>query len=695
MTVDGLQIAFEPLVPLTLLVALGVVAIAVTLFGLFRQARGSLLRLVLLAVLFGVLSGPILLEEERRYHDDVALVVVDRSTSQSITDRTEQTETALAAVLAELESQDALEVRVVEAGPDAGGPADGTHLVSAIRQGLEGVPAERTAGVILISDGQVHDLPEFDAAEGPAADLLPGPLHLLLTGTASERDRRIEIVNAPTFTVVDQAAETSIIVHDQGDGAQGGIARVRVRRDGVDLETRIVPVGRETVLSVPVTHGGHNLIEFEVEADPDELTDENNRAAITVNGVRDRLRVLLVSGEPYPGERAWRNLLKADPAVDLVHFTILRPPQKQDSTPIHELALIAFPIRELFEIKLYDFDLIIFDRFWRRGVLHFSYLENIARYVQEGGALLNAAGPTFAGPASIYRTPLRSILPGKPTGEVTTVGFRPALTDTGRRHPVTAGLEPGPLQQPWGRWFRSIDVTVENAEILMQGPEQKPLLVLDRVGEGRVAQVMSDHGWLWSRGLEGGGPQAEIMRRTAHWLMKEPALEEESLRAEVDGATLKIIRRSLSEDQPPVTITGPDGAERRLELTAGLDGIDFGRLDLNVAGLYRISDGTRSTIAVLGNLNPVEFSDLVSTDRLLRPFVEASGGGVIRLARQPEPGIRRVEPDRQAAGSTWLGLLRNGAFDVTGLRTTPLAPPLAVLLVLLSLLLLCWRREGQ
>ena len=293
------------------------------------------------------------------------------------------------------------------------------------------------------------------------------------------------------------------------------------------------------------------------------------------------------------------------------------------------------------------------------------------------------------------RTPLRSILPGKPTGEVTTVGFRPALTDTGRRHPVTAGLEPGPLQQPWGRWFRSIDVTVENAEILMQGPEQKPLLVLDRVGEGRVAQVMSDHGWLWSRGLEGGGPQAEIMRRTAHWLMKEPALEEESLRAEVDGATLKITRRSLSEDQPPVTITGPDGAERLLELTAGLDGIDFGRLDLNVAGLYRISDGTRSTIAVLGNLNPVEFSDLVSTDRLLRPFVEASGGGVIRLARQPEPGIRRVEPGRQAAGSTWLGLLRNGAFDVTGLRTTPLAPPLAVLLVLLSLLLLCWRREGQ
>ncbi|MDF1737452.1 MAG: hypothetical protein P1U37_19360 [Minwuia sp.] len=693
--IDGLQVAFEPLVPSALLILLGIFAVVITLFGLFRQARGTPFRLLLLLILFGVLSGPILLEEERRYHDDVVLVVVDRSTSQSIADRTAQTETALAAVLAELDRQDALEVRVVEAGPDAGGPADGTHLASAIRRGLEGVPVERTAGVILISDGQVHDLPAFDVAEGPAPDLLPGPLHLLLTGVPAERDRRIEIVNAPTFAVVDQTAETSVIVHDQGAGAQGGIARVRIRRDGVELETRIVPVGREAVLAVPINHGGRNLIEFEVEADPAELTDENNRAAITVNGVRDRLRVLLVSGEPYPGERAWRNLLKADPAVDLVHFTILRPPQKQDATPIHELALIAFPIRELFEIKLYDFDLIIFDRFWRRGVLHFSYLENIARYVQEGGALLNAAGPSFAGPASIYRTPLRSILPGKPTGEVTTVGFRPTLTDTGRRHPVTAGLEPGPQQQPWGRWFRSVDVAVENAEILMHGPQQKPLLILDRVGEGRVAQVMSDHGWLWSRGLEGGGPQAEVMRRTAHWLMKEPALEEESLRADVDGATLKVTRRSLAEDQSPVTVTGPDGVEHRLDLTAGRDGIDFGRIELTVAGLYRIGDGTRSTIAVLGNLNPVEFSDLVSTDRLLRPFVDATNGGIIRLARHAEPEIRRVEPGRQTAGSTWLGLLRNGAFDVTGLKTTPLAPPLAVLLTLLILLLVCWRREGQ
>ena len=98
-----------------------------------------------------------------------------------------------------------------------------------------------------------------------------------------------------------------------------------------------------------------------------------------INGVRDRLRVLLVSGEPHAGERTWRNLLKSDASVDLVHFTILRPPEKQDGVPVDELSLIAFPTRELFIEKIEDFDLIIFDRYRRRGILPSLYLENIAQ----------------------------------------------------------------------------------------------------------------------------------------------------------------------------------------------------------------------------------------------------------------------------------------------------------------------------
>ena len=169
----------------------------------------------------------------------------------------------------------------------------------------------------------------------------------------------------------------------------------------------------------------------------------------------------MVSGQPYPGLRVWRNLLKADPAVDLVHFTILRPPEKQDGTPIRELALIAFPSRELFEVKLKEFDLIIFDNYSRRGLLPLIYLENIARYVEEGGALLEAAGPQFAEPLSLYRTPLARVLPGRPTGETFERGFRPVVTEAGQRHPVTAGLAAASGEPDWGRWFRQLDVETE------------------------------------------------------------------------------------------------------------------------------------------------------------------------------------------------------------------------------------------
>ena len=149
-----------------------------------------------------------------------------------------------------------------------------------------------------------------------------------------------------------------------------------------------------------------------------ELTLDNNRALFTINGVRDRLRVLLVSGEPYQGERAWRNLLKSDPAIDLVHFTILRTPQKDDFTPVRELSLIVFPMRELFEQKLKEFDLIIFDRYKSGNLITRDYFRNIAEYVKGGGALLVSVGPVFATQRSLYRTPLGAMLPAAPLGDV-------------------------------------------------------------------------------------------------------------------------------------------------------------------------------------------------------------------------------------------------------------------------------------
>ncbi len=283
---------------------------------------------------------------------------------------------------------------------------------------------------------------------------------------------------------------------------------------------------------------------------------------VSIDGVRDKLRVLLVSGEPHAGERTWRNLLKSDASVDLVHFTILRPPEKQDGTPINELSLIAFPTRELFQQKINEFQLIIFDRYARQGVLPIIYFDNITRYVRDGGAVLVAAGPDYASPTSIWRTPLDAILPAEPTGNVTEKSFYASLTDLGKRHPVTRDLEGANTSPPhWSHWFRVVDTKDPTGTTVMQGPDNKPLLVLQREGEGRVALLLSDHIWLWARGFEGGGPHLDLLRRLSHWLMKQPELEEEALKLVVSGHQLLVRRQTMADDVSDVTLTTPSGTE--------------------------------------------------------------------------------------------------------------------------------------
>ncbi len=696
----GASISLAPLVPLWLLIPLAVVALAgLTLAG-WKRARGWPLRALALAVLFLALLNPALVQEERDPIKDVAVIVVDESPSQAVGERAARTERALEALRERLARYDDLEVRVVRSGGGEGGAVEETRLLEVLNRAVADVPRRRIAGAMLITDGQVHDV----------AEALPGfrdfgPVHTLLTGERDEGDRRLTIAQAPSYGIVGRPVTVTVRVDDLPDAA-GGDAMLTIRQDGEDRRPVRVPVGMEVPLTFTLNHGGLNVIEFAVDQGPAELTMANNRAAVVVNGVRDRLRVLLVSGEPHAGERTWRNLLKADPAVDLVHFTILRPPEKQDGTPIRELSLIAFPIRELFELKLDEFDLIIFDRYRRRGVLPNMYLANIANYVENGGAFLEASGPTFATPLSLFRTPLGTVLPAEPTGDILEQPFTPAVTDIGRRHPVTAGLvggEPGPdgaTAGAWGRWFRQIEVDPLRGSTVMSGIGGRPLLVLDRVGEGRVAQLASDQIWLWSRGFEGGGPQAELLRRLAHWLMKEPELEENALRARVDGNRITVERRSLEPDPRALEVRSPSDAVSGLELGPDVDGVQTGTVLASEPGIWRVTDGERTALAVVGALNPPELADMRTSPEPLAPVTEATRGGVFWLAdydrsRADAPNVRRTRPDGDTAGRDWLGLRANGDYVVTGVRQVSLLPGLLVLLLATGLLVLAWRREGR
>jgi hypothetical protein len=683
-------IAFTPLVPsLVLWIALAAIAVIAVLL-LVARSRGAAVRVAALALIVLALANPSFTREDREPLSSVAVVVVDKSPSQNFGDRNRETQRAREALVDGLKKIKGLEVRVVEAG-HADGETDGTKLFGALSSALSDVPVDRVAGAFLITDGRVHDIPANAEALGFQA-----PIQALVTGQKDERDRRIAVTAAPRFGIVGQSQTITYRLDDQG--VTGEHAKVTVRRDGEVISERNVASGQTVNVDVDIKHAGANIVEIEASPLENELTQVNNRAVVSIEGVRDKLRVLLVSGEPHSGERTWRNLLKSDPSVDLVHFTILRPPEKQDGTPINELSLIAFPTRELFQQKINEFQLIIFDRYARQGVLPSAYFDNIARYVRSGGAVLVSAGPDYASNTSIWRTPLDSVLPAEPVG-VTEKPFYARLTDAGKRHPVTRGLEGSSFDPPhWSRFFRTVDTRNATSPPLMTGADSEPLLLLQHYGEGRVALLLTDHIWLWARGYEGGGPHLDLLRRMSHWLMKQPDLDEEALRLEVHGKDLTVTRQTMADSVQPVTVTSPSGATHRLTLTAGEPGTWTSTIPANELGLWQATDGTLKALVNVGPTNPKEFSEVTSTTDTLKPLAQATGGDARRVVDGSKVEIPRIVPVHSTSafhGDGWMGVRMRDASVVKGVGVLPVFAGLIGLLLLLGAFAATWLREGR
>jgi hypothetical protein len=679
-------VIFDPLVPLPLVWALAALAVVMLAFAIWRGLRGWPLRGLAMLALGLALVNPSLQEENRKPLSDIILAVVDDSASQRLADRPAQTEAALSslsAAVAALENTELHVIRFADGAKDAGSLA-----MTALAEAIAAEPRARIAGAVMITDGQVHD-----AGLAPS---LPAPLHVLLTGRASDWDRRLVITDAPAFAIIGEEFTLKLRIEDQGAApALGAEAEITIAVDAEDPVTFSVPINTDLELPVTLPHGGQNVLHFSVAPMEGELTDRNNAAVVQINGVRDRLRVLLVSGEPHAGERVWRNLLKSDAAVDLVHFTILRPPEKQDGVPVDELALIAFPTRELFVEKIDEFDLIIFDRYRMRGILPMEYIDNVVSYVRAGGTVLVAAGPEFGAVDSLWRSPLAEILPVAPTAQVIEEPFRPALTELGRRHPVTEGLEALAPEGGWGRWFRLAEVELLRGQVAMSGPGDRPLLVLDRVDEGRIAVLASDHAWLWGRGFEGGGPQLELMKRLAHWMLKEPELEEEALMAAANGDVLTLTRRTIKEEPPGLlTITAPDGTVTELnlaQLAPGRFQIDW---QAPMVGLYRLVQDDLTRVVAVGPAAPREFVETLASPVVLQPVVDTVQGGMPRL-EQGFPALRAVREGRPAAGRGWLGYTPRGAYVTEDLRISPLVPGWLLLLLAAGLAVAAWLAEGR
>jgi hypothetical protein len=690
--VSEFNFAFAPLAPWWAIAVLGVAALLVLLIGVARGQGGVWLRGIAAALTLAALSDPLLLREKRAPQKTVVAVIADRSESQSFGARTAQTDAAVKALEAALSRFGDIELRVVSAGQVAGGD-NGTRLFGALAESLKDTPPERIGGAILVTDGVVHDIPAQAASLGFSA-----PVHALITGRVNERDRRIELVEAPRFGIVgkDQVIRARI-VDSGGDSAR---APISVRRDGEALPTYSPVPGDIVNIPVRIAHGGPNIVELEIPPVPGELTLVDNKAVVPIEGVRDRLKVLLVSGEPNPGERTWRNLLRADANVELVHFTILRPPDKLDLTPASELSLIAFPTADLFGRKINEFDLIIFDRYSNQTLLPSIYFENIQRFVERGGAFLAAVGPDYASLRGLYYSPLESILPAKPDGSLFEQAFRARVSKAGERHPVTRGLAGAKVEPPgWGDWFRQVDADLVKGDAIMSGANDRPLLVLSREGKGRVALLLSDQIWLWARGYDGGGPHADLTRRLAHWLMKEPDLEEEALRATARGHDVSIERQTLKDAVSPVKAVAPSGATHEITPSQGEPGLWRAHYEAQETGLWRFDSDGLTTLVNVGPPNPREFREVASTTEKLRPLVDATEGSVRRLSGDTDavtmPRIVELRDANRYAGADWIGVRQTGASTLVGVETTPLGTGLWAMLALFGVVTAAWAWEGR
>ena len=699
----GWSLGIDPLVPLLLLAGMGGLYGALCLYGASRKMRGAWLRVAAGSVLAVTLINPEIMTEEREMLPTEVVVVVDKSASQTLGGRDQTTKEAYEQVIRQLSQLKGVNIRTIEVDNEKdGAPRDGTNLFEALEANLNDVARDRLGAVILLTDGQVHDVPQDLQLLGKDV-----PLHVLLSGKAGEKDRRVVIDQAPRFGQTGQKQTIKFRVVDEGAGVDAnGQVNVVISSEGREIARQRVTPGVQSEISVDLAHTGTNIIEITAEALAGELTEVNNRAVAKVEGVRESMNVLLISGTPDAGTRMWRDLIKADPDSNLVQFTVLRPPEKQDTTPLKELALIPFPTHEVFAQKLKSFDLVIFDHYSYDGLLPAAYLGYINNYVKEGGSLLVISGPDYAGAGSLFKTPLASILPAAPTGTVTEEPYRPQVNALGQRHPVTRYIQNNqPANTPWGNWMRIVDTVPNRGSVVMQGAGQKPLLYLDRQQKGRVAMLMSDSAWLWRMKYDGGGPSAALFGALSGWLTKAPAFEEESLNIRQQNGQVVIEQQTMAEKGEEITLQTPSGKTITVTPQQAEPGIWRAVLPATELGLY----SARQTLGAVANTaflniapaSPKEYLNTVSTPDLLKPAVDKTPGTILRLVdRNGKLTVPRLEgrsaeqAEQGLKGSDWMGVRMSGADRLKGVSGTPLIPGWASMMLIVGLLAGAWYREG-
>ena len=387
------------------------------------------------------------------------------------------------------------------------------------------------------------------------------------------------------------------------------------------IDTKFIPPNKNYKVPLPYLSNGKNILEIKTEEANEEIVKINNYQIHEINGIQDKLKVMLISGEPNMGLRNLRNILNSDPNIELLHFTILRPPTKRDLTPVKELSLIPFPTQELFAADISKFDLIIFDQYGLQGILPNKYLDNISKFVLSGGALLDIVGKKHLSQDSLINTPIKQILPTNPLESISNQSFRPELTKLGKRHPITNKLKNNYLEKPWGNWNNYIKSQLISGKALLH-INNYPLLVVDNVGKGRVAQILSDESWIWQKSLNDKGPLIELMRNTIQWLLKNPKLEENLISFYQSDNLIKVRLNSLASGDISAKIISPNQRSINLKLKDNGNGIYEGEFKPKERGKFQIIWKDKIQYFIYNHKNNMEIEEITSTDYKIKNYMK-------------------------------------------------------------------------
>ncbi|MFN8694398.1 MAG: hypothetical protein ACK5XX_08355 [Holosporales bacterium] len=561
-----MQIVFAPVVPIWLLVLLLPLLLLAVYAALPRWPARILASCGVLVCLL-LLLNPARLREERAAVPDTLLLLRDTTLSNQLGERPASTEAAIAAVKQWAAAQN-IEVRE-------------QSLTGSERAGV----TPETSAVVVVGDG--HHL-EALAASGV-------PVSVLLTDDPARPDAAPRLLEAPGFGLVGQAPTVRIFLNEPGT--------LRVV-SAAGAETQTLTAGEHS-LTLPPLVAGANVFYLQQDTLPGEVIANNNAFSFVINGVRERLKVLLVSGFPHPGTRVWRDVLLRDPAVDLVHFTILRRPESVDAARRDELSLIPFPVDELFGARLRNFDIVILDQYNQRGLLADAYLYNIAEFSRNGGALLLVTGAEFSGSASLAASPLAAVLPLRPLQGAAVPQQLMRAGDIALAQPPLKLTARGAIPAALNNMSISV-YTADEQQIIAVEDAKKP--------SGRVAHINS--GGLWQSGRIPAEQQQyyALLQRLTQWLLRYPGTESSPARLTLSpeglvasGVTLWTPSGSEAIEGGTITRVTPPPGVYAVTTSDGIvsgavnwtDAKETNSIEIDIKAVEAVTDETGGTVKIM------------------------------------------------------------------------------------------------